>query len=83
MYDFYTNDPRTRTSCDAALTISSIAWHGDVYLCCNRGAKVEKISDKKFKEIWDGKKYKELRQAVNNQNLCPEPCKNCTWVNRN
>lgn len=28
-------------TCDAPLTMGSIAWNGDVYLYCNRGDKIE------------------------------------------
>lgn len=68
--------------CDAPFTCVSIAWNGEVCLCCNYGDTVENIDGKSFQEVWRGKKYQKLRRQVNDENDMPESCKNCFWVNR-
>lgn len=67
--------------CNAPLTCTGINWDGDVYLCCNYGAKVENMNNKSFQEIWRGSNYERFRLQVNNNDM-PTRCKHCFWVNR-
>ncbi|MDR0307101.1 MAG: SPASM domain-containing protein [Chitinispirillales bacterium] len=61
---------------------SSIAYNGDVYLCCNGGAAAENVCDKSFNEVWKSERYNELRAAVNHGAGMPERCETCAWFNR-
>jgi radical SAM protein with 4Fe4S-binding SPASM domain len=70
------------TSCNAPLVSASIAYNGDVFLCCNIGEFAGNLQDKTFKDIWNSKKYNELREAVNSNANMPEKCKTCAWFNR-
>lgn len=69
-------------SCNAPFVSASVAYNGDVFLCCNVGEFVDNVSDKSFKEVWSGAKYVELRNAVNSEKDMPYRCKNCAWFNR-
>jgi len=68
--------------CNAPFICSSIAWNGEVHLCCNYGDMVENISDRSFQEVWRGRNYQKLRRQVNDDNEMPKSCRNCFWVNR-
>ncbi len=68
--------------CNAPLVSASIAYNGDVFLCCNYGDLAGNVTDKSFKEVWQSNKYNELRSSVNSIDLMPKKCKNCSWVNR-
>ena len=68
--------------CNAPFVSASIAWNGDVFLCCNVGEYVDNISNKSFHDIWTGDKYEKLRTSVNNLKTMPERCVKCTWFNR-
>jgi radical SAM protein with 4Fe4S-binding SPASM domain len=70
------------TNCNAPFICTSIAWNGDVCLCCNYGDTVENIGGKSFQEVWEGEKYEKLRRRVNHENNLPKSCRNCFWVNR-
>lgn len=70
------------TSCNAPFTNASIAYNGDVYLCCNGGDVAGNVSDKNFKDIWRSERYNELREIVNSEADMPYRCRECTWVNR-
>ena len=72
-----------RTRCDAPLSSAVIRYDGEVCLCCNFGAAVGNITGRSFLEIWQSKRYDELREAVNNPDIMPEICRRCWWVNRN
>ena len=48
----------------------------------NYGAAVGNVSGGSFLEIWRGKAYDKLREAVNDRENMPGPCINCWWVNR-
>ena len=82
--DKYVEDSRfyVEKNCDAPLTCATIAWNGDVFLCCNVGEFVENIGNKSFSEIWLGNRYNELRENVNNEEKMPQKCRHCSWVNR-
>mgnify|MGYP000853095296 FL=1 len=69
-------------TCNAPLVSASIAYNGDVFLCCNVGAQAGNVAAKSFREVWLSEKYNELRQAVNDRNSMPGPCKVCAWFNR-
>lgn len=68
--------------CNAPFVSASIGYNGDVYLCCNVGEFVDNINDKSFHEIWNGERYENLRKSVNDEDLMPIRCKECTWFNR-
>lgn len=68
--------------CNAPLVSTSIAYNGDVFLCCNVGELVGNVSDKSFMEVWRSKKYNELRSAVNSDDAMPNRCRHCWWANR-
>ena len=68
--------------CTAPLASASIRYDGDVFLCCNGGEYVDNISDKSFLEVWQSKRFNELRAEVNSQDSIPHKCKQCWWVNR-
>lgn len=71
------------TVCNAPLVSATIAYNGDVYLCCNIGDCVGNVSDSSFLELWQSKRYNMLRQAVNDDKNMPKICKKCFWFNRN
>ena len=68
--------------CDAPFICTSVAWDGEVCLCCNYGDTVENMSDKSFQDVWTGERYQKLRRQVNDENNLPKSCRNCFWVNR-
>lgn len=70
------------TNCNAPMIDASIAHNGDVFLCCNVGEYVDNITNKSFLDVWHGKRYDELRCAVNSYDNMPDRCKKCTWFNR-
>ncbi len=70
------------TKCNAPRINASIAYNGDVFLCCNVGEYVDNITNKDFLDVWQGEKYNELRCAVNSCHNMPSRCKKCTWFNR-
>lgn len=70
------------TNCDAPLTCATIAWNGDVFLCCNVGDFADNITNKSFSEVWMSDRYNELRENVNNEEKMPPRCRDCSWVNR-
>ena len=70
------------TSCNAPFINASIAYNGDVFLCCNGGEIAGNVSDKTFREVWQSARYNELRLAVNSEKNMPERCKNCAWFNK-
>ncbi|MDD4415023.1 MAG: radical SAM protein [Oscillospiraceae bacterium] len=70
------------TRCDAPLCNAVIRYDGEVCLCCNFGASVGNVTNKSFLEIWKSQKYDELREAVNDHDAMPNPCRGCWWVNR-
>lgn len=70
------------TNCDAPFTTASVAWNGEVFLCCNVGEMVESIQDKGFREVWMGERYQKLRESVNKRGAMPAMCTRCPWVNR-
>jgi len=71
-----------RTRCDAPLSNAVVRYDGEVCLCCNFGAAVGNVTNKSFAEVWQSPRYNELREAVNNQDTMPNPCRNCWWTNR-
>jgi len=71
-----------RKRCDAPLINAVVRYDGEVCLCCNFGAEVENVTDKNFLKIWQSPRYNELREAVNNPESMPNPCRRCWWVNR-
>ncbi len=71
------------TVCNAPFVSASIAYNGDVYLCCNIGEYVGSIKDGSFLELWQSQKYNKLRKLVNDKENMPEKCINCAWFNRN
>ena len=62
--------------CNAPYICSSIAWNGEVQLCCNYGDTVENMSDKSFQEVWNGERYQKLRRQVNDESNFPRSCMN-------
>jgi radical SAM protein with 4Fe4S-binding SPASM domain len=70
------------TSCNAPFVSASVAYNGDVYLCCNGGDVTGNVCDKSFKEVWESAKYNELREAVNSNSDMPKRCRTCAWFNR-
>ena len=68
--------------CNAPFICTSVAWDGEVDLCCSYGDTVENMSDKSFQEVWTGERYQKLRRQVNNEDNLPKSCRNCFWVNR-
>jgi len=70
------------TSCNAPFINASIAYNGDVYLCCSGGAVAGNVCDKSFKEVWQGERYSDLRKAVNSKSDMPDACRSCAWFNR-
>ena len=69
-------------TCNAPLVNASIAYNGDVYLCCNVGGLVGNVSEKSFIEIWKSQAYDEFRESVNSVGAMPNKCKKCWWFNR-
>lgn len=69
-------------SCNAPFVSASIAYNGDVFLCCNVGEYVDNISNKTFYDIWTGDDYERLRTAVNDDKTMPGKCVKCPWFNR-
>jgi radical SAM protein with 4Fe4S-binding SPASM domain len=70
------------TNCNAPFVSASVAYNGDVFLCCNIGALAGNVQNKSFKEVWNSIKYNQLREAVNSNIDMPERCKTCAWFNR-
>jgi radical SAM protein with 4Fe4S-binding SPASM domain len=70
------------TTCNAPFISATVAYNGDVYLCCNGGDVAGNILDRSFIEIWQSKRYNDLRAAVNSNNDKPGLCRNCAWFNR-
>ncbi len=71
------------TVCNAPLVSATVAYSGDVYLCCNVGERVGNVSDGSFLDLWQSQRYNILRQAVNEKDNMPAKCKECAWFNRN
>ncbi|MBS6447004.1 MAG: radical SAM protein [Clostridiales bacterium] len=71
------------TVCHAPLVSAAIDYAGDVYLCCNGGARVGNLSGSGFLEMWQSEPYHRLRHAVNCSWEMSERCGRCAWVNRN
>lgn len=71
------------TVCHAPLVSAAIDYAGDVYLCCNGGARVGNLSECGFLEMWRSAPYHRLRCAVNRPEEMPERCRRCAWFNRN
>lgn len=71
------------TVCHAPLVSAAIDYSGDVYLCCNGGARVGSLLDSGFLELWRSDRYERLRSAVNAPDEMPERCARCAWFNRN
>lgn len=76
------HDSLVDKKCNAPFICTSVAWDGEVYLCCNYGGAVEDMSDKSFRDVWNGERYQKLRRQVNDENNLPKSCKDCFWVNR-
>ena len=70
------------TDCYAPFVTASIAYNGNVFLCCNGGDLAGNVNDKSFREVWHSKRYNELREAVNSEKDMPCRCRNCAWFNR-
>ncbi|MCL2253485.1 MAG: radical SAM protein [Lachnospiraceae bacterium] len=70
------------TNCNAPFINASVAYNGDVYLCCNYGEYTGNVQEKSFAEVWQGARYDELRMAVNSNNDMPKICESCAWFNR-
>lgn len=70
------------TSCNAPFVSASIAYNGDVFLCCNFGELAGNVCEKSFKQVWQSARYNELREAVNSVTEMPERCRSCAWFNR-
>jgi len=70
------------TNCNAPFVNASVAYNGDVFLCCNVGKFAGNVCDKTFREVWQSKTYNDLREAVNSNADMPERCKTCAWFNR-
>ena len=68
--------------CNAPFICTSVAWDGEVYLCCNYGDTVENTRDKSFQDVWNGERYQQLRRQVNDENNLSKSCRDCFWVNR-
>lgn len=69
-------------SCNAPMNSASIAYNGDVFLCCNVGALAGNVLETSFLDVWKSKIYNELREAVNSDSIMPTRCKQCWWFNR-
>ena len=78
----YIHDSLVNKKCNAPFICTSIAWDGEVHLCCNYGDTVGNMSDKSFHDVWHSERYQNLRRQVNDEKNLPESCKNCFWVNR-
>jgi radical SAM protein with 4Fe4S-binding SPASM domain len=68
--------------CNAPFICTGVAWDGEVYLCCNYGDTVENMEGKSFQDVWNGRRYRELRRRVNDESNLPRSCMDCFWVNR-
>ncbi|MDR2570513.1 MAG: SPASM domain-containing protein, partial [Oscillospiraceae bacterium] len=77
-----TEDFIVRTRCDAPFVNAVIQYDGTVCLCCNYGASVGNVENDSFLKIWQSSNYNELREAVNDLDNMPKPCRRCWWVNR-
>lgn len=67
----------TNEKCFFPWTFSTISSDGKVEPCCFWDDTVMgNINEVSFKEIWNGEKYRNLREKVNSQDP-PKPCKNC------
>lgn len=64
------------TVCNAPFVSATIAYNGDVYLCCNIGDCVGNVSDDSFLHLWQSQRYNILRQAVNDEKICLKCVKN-------
>ena len=70
------------TNCNAPFVSASVAYNGDVYLCCNCGELAGNVQNKSFTEVWQSTSYDKLRTAVNSSADMPRICKTCAWFNR-
>jgi len=70
------------TNCNAPFINASVAYNGDVCLCCNFGELAGNVQGKSFAEVWQSEKYEKLRTAVNSNTDMPQLCKTCAWFNR-
>jgi len=70
------------TNCNAPFINASVAYNGDVYLCCNYGELAGTIKTKSFAEVWQSERYDKLRTAVNSSMDMPKFCTTCAWFNR-
>lgn len=68
--------------CNAPFVSATIAYNGDVFLCCNVGEFVDNVSDESFLALWQSGRYDDLRAAVNDGDAMPDRCRHCWWVNR-
>jgi len=71
------------TVCHAPLVSAAVNDSGDVYLCCNGGARVGSLADTDFLKLWQSARYQQLRNAVNSPEEMSERCARCAWFNRN
>lgn len=71
------------TVCNAPFVSAAVDYTGDVYLCCNGGARVGNLSESSFLDMWRSEAYHRLRRAVNCPEEMSERCERCAWFNRN
>jgi len=64
-----------RFECHYPWTFTFICQNGDVIPCCQMKA-MGNLMKKSFREIWNGKGYRELREGVNSSEP-PETCSRC------
>jgi radical SAM protein with 4Fe4S-binding SPASM domain len=73
---------KVRTRCDAPFINAVIQYDGEICLCCNYGVAVGNVTTSSFLKVWQSQHYDELREAVNNLDNMPNPCRHCWWANR-
>ncbi len=64
--------------CDFPWTGVIIGARGEVFACCDPRMAMGNLAEESFDEIWNGKRYRQLRKTVNSSN--PQKiCANCAY----
>lgn len=75
---------RLAGGCFILATTFHILYNGDVIMCCNDYSKkviLGNVKNKTIKDIWNGKKYHSIREAISNKDFEKIPgCNNCRAV---
>lgn len=86
MYDVYIDDKLNNNNyCDHIINTVTIRWNGDIVPCCydlTSRYVIDNIMNNDLKDIWNSKKYIDIRQQISNRKL-NSLCENCNIVNEN